>query len=198
YFTTRAYYWNISNKAGFLYRGERPKLRQRGPYVCSVTSKRIDVKFENGKVTSKKFEQAKFNKTLTNEECPTCSENDELTILNAGYLVKGKDLSQVLIPLVMNVLFARLRRQGLNNSHILLQMGQADNQLKLPYPSNPAFGSWINSSPYFASLRVKLEIPLQGSSSCSINTTIIMSRSEISMLQRLKYSQISSPRRVHL
>ena len=53
----------------------------------------------------------------------------------------------------MNVLFAGLRRQGLNNSHILLQMGQADNQLKLPYPSNPAFGSWINSSPYFASLR---------------------------------------------
>lgn len=54
------------------------KLRQRGPYVYSVTSKRIDVKFENGKVTSKKFEQAKFNKTLTNEECPTCSENDEV------------------------------------------------------------------------------------------------------------------------
>ena len=53
----------------------------------------------------------------------------------------------------MNVLFAGLRRQGLNNSHILLQMGQADNQLKLTYPSNPAFGSWINSSPYFASLR---------------------------------------------
>ena len=51
----------------------------------------------------------------------------------------------------MNVLFAGLRR--LNDSYILLQMGQTDNQLKALYPSNLAFGSWINSSPYFAYLR---------------------------------------------
>ena len=54
------------------------KLRQRGPYVYNVTSKRIDVKFESGKVTSKTFEQAKFKKTLTNEGCLTCGENDEV------------------------------------------------------------------------------------------------------------------------
>ena len=72
--------------------------------------------------------------------------------MNAGYLVKGKDLGQVLIPLVMNVLFAGLRQKGLNNSDLFSQMGQADNQLNLTYPSTLlAFGSWINSSPNFSS-----------------------------------------------
>ena len=76
--------------------------------------------------------------------------------MNAGYLVKGKDLSQVLIPLVMNVLFAELRGKGLNNSYILFQMGQADNQLNLTYPSTLlAFGSWINSSSYVSSPNFK-------------------------------------------
>ena len=77
----------------------------------------------------------------------------QLTILNAGYLTKAKDLSQVLIPLVINVLLVGLKLKGLNDSDILFQMGLTDNQLKLPYPLNPAFGSWINSSPYFAFLR---------------------------------------------
>ena len=77
----------------------------------------------------------------------------QLTILNAGYLAKAKDLSQVLIPLVINVLLVGLKLKGLNDSDILFQMGLTDNQLKLPYPLNPAFGSWINLSPYFAFLR---------------------------------------------
>lgn len=152
HYTTRVYYWNITNKDGFL-RGEKPQLRQAGPYVYSITSKQIDVKFEGAKVTSKSFEKAEFNKTRTREECATCGKDDELTILNAGYLVKGKDLSQVLIPLVMNVLFVELKLKGLNDGDILLQMGLTENQLNLTYPSNPAFGSWINSSSYFASLR---------------------------------------------
>ena len=54
----------------------------------------------------------------------------------------------------MNVLFAELREKGLNNSYILFQMGQADNQLNLTYPLTLlAFGSWINSSSNFKSLR---------------------------------------------
>ena len=77
----------------------------------------------------------------------------QLTILNAGYLAKAKDLSQVLIPLVINVLLVGLKLKGLNDSDILFQMGLTDNQLNLTYPLNPAFGSWINSSPYFAFLR---------------------------------------------
>ena len=44
-----------------------------------MVSKKVDVKFENGKVTSKSFEQAKFNKTLTEKECgKTCHENDKV------------------------------------------------------------------------------------------------------------------------
>ena len=65
----------------------------------------------------------------------------QLTILNAGYLAKEKDLSQVLIPLVINVLLVGLKLKGLNDSDILFQLGLTDNQLKLPYPLNPAFGS---------------------------------------------------------
>ena len=72
--------------------------------------------------------------------------------MNAGYLAKGKALSQALIPLVMNVLFVGLQK-SLNDSDILLQMGLTENQLNLTYPSNPAFGSWINSSQSFSSLR---------------------------------------------
>ena len=43
-----------------------------------MVSKKIDVKFEKGQVTSKSFEQAKFNKTLTEKECKTCREDDEV------------------------------------------------------------------------------------------------------------------------
>ncbi|PFX19537.1 uncharacterized protein LOC111338069 [Stylophora pistillata] len=150
-YRTRVYYWNITNKDEFFYRGEKPKLRQAGPYVYSITSKRVDVKFEDAKVTSKPFEKAEFNKKLTKEECPTCGEDDKLTVLNAGYLAQGKVLSQAIIPLMMNILFERLKRDR-NETSILRQMGQADNQLNLTYPSN-AFGSWIHSLQHFESLR---------------------------------------------
>ena len=43
-----------------------------------MVSKKVGVKFENGKVTSKSFEQAKFNKTLTLKECSSCHEDDEV------------------------------------------------------------------------------------------------------------------------
>ncbi|KAL9953295.1 hypothetical protein ACROYT_G040691 [Oculina patagonica] len=114
HFTTKAYIWNITNKEGFLYRGEKPKLVERGPYVYSIESKKVDVKFETGKVTSKSFEQAKFNKTLTEKECPTCREDDKLTVLNAAYLGlmaeagSAENFGLAFIPLVLNLIFQGL------------------------------------------------------------------------------------------
>ncbi|KAJ7315270.1 CD36, partial [Desmophyllum pertusum] len=75
--TTRAYIWHITNKDGFLYRGEKPKLVEKGPYVYSTESKKVSVEFEKGLVTSKSFDKAKFNKALTEKECPKCREDDE-------------------------------------------------------------------------------------------------------------------------
>ena len=43
-----------------------------------MESKKVGVKFENGQVTSRSFEQAKFNKTLTEKECDSCHEDDEV------------------------------------------------------------------------------------------------------------------------
>jgi len=43
-----------------------------------MVSKKVGVKFENGQVTSRSFEQAKFNKTLTENECESCHEDDEV------------------------------------------------------------------------------------------------------------------------
>lgn len=54
------------------------QLEEKGPYVYSTKSKNVNVKFENGKVTSTPFEQAKFNKTLTEKECPTCTAHDKV------------------------------------------------------------------------------------------------------------------------
>ena len=57
------------------------QLKETGPYVYSTKSKQVYVKFENGKVTSTSFDQAKFNKTLTEKECPTCTEDDKVSVL---------------------------------------------------------------------------------------------------------------------
>ena len=43
-----------------------------------MVSKKVGVRFKKGQVTSKSFEQAKFNKTLTEKECETCREDDKV------------------------------------------------------------------------------------------------------------------------
>ena len=57
------------------------QLKEIGPYIYSTKSKKVGVKFENGKVTSTSFDQAKFNKTLTKKECPKCNENDKVCFI---------------------------------------------------------------------------------------------------------------------
>ena len=54
------------------------QLEEKGPYIYTTESVKVDVKFENDRVTSKTFDKAKFNKTLTAKECPKCNENDQV------------------------------------------------------------------------------------------------------------------------
>lgn len=166
YFTNRVYIWNITNKEGFLYRQEKPKLEEKGPYIYTTESVKVDVKFENDQVTSKTFDKAKFNETLTAKECPKCSENDQLTVLNAAYLglmakfESAKGFGTAFIPVLLKLVFHALDGKTKNRNNTLLLMGKSQtDQLEFPSTATLAFGSWINSNhPYpqnatFASLK---------------------------------------------
>lgn len=154
YFTNRVYIWNITNKEGFLYRQEKPKLEEKGPYIYTTESVKVDVKFENNRVTSKTFDKAKFNETLTAKECPKCNENDQLTVLNAAYLGlmakvrSAKDFGTAFIPVILKLVFHALDGKTKNRNNTLLLMGKSHTD-QLQFPLNPtmAFGSWINSIP---------------------------------------------------
>jgi len=156
-YISKVYIWNITNKQGFLYRGETPKLVERGPYVYSMVSKKVGVRFKKGQVTSKSFEQAKFNKTLTEKECETCREDDKLTVLNAAYLGlmaeagTADNFGTAFIPLVLNLLFLGLNSTTKSLNATLLEMGKTQNRFPLNPTYNPAFGSWLNSIPNFTS-----------------------------------------------
>ncbi|CAH3030946.1 unnamed protein product [Porites evermanni] len=154
YFTNRVYIWNITNKDGFLYRQEKPKLEEKGPYIYTTKSEKVDVKFENDRVTSKTFDKAKFNKTLTDKECPKCNENDQLTVLNAAYLGliakvgSAKDFGTAFIPLILILVFHALDGKTTNRNNTLLLMGKSQtDKLEFPSTATLAFGSWINSNP---------------------------------------------------
>ncbi|XP_068729884.1 lysosome membrane protein 2-A-like isoform X1 [Montipora capricornis] len=152
--TTKVYFWNITNRDAFLYRSQKPRLKETGPYVYTTKAKQVGVKFENGKLTSTSFDQITFNKTLTKEECPKCSKHDQVTVLNSAYLGlmkefgSAKDFSIALIPLALKILFKQLtgNQTGSENS-IYIKMGQARSELELVYgSSNPAFGSWVRAN----------------------------------------------------
>ena len=73
----------------------------------------------------------------------------------------------------MNIIFGGLKLKGLNDSDILVQMGQTDNQLGLGSASNLAFGSWISSHPLFSnSLRKNYTVvEMNGLYGALLNTT---------------------------
>lgn len=73
----------------------------------------------------------------------------------------------------MNIIFGGLKLKGLNDSDILVQMGQTDNQLGLGPASNLAFGSWISSHPLFNnSLRKNYSVvEMNGLYGALLNTT---------------------------
>jgi len=80
-------------------------------------------------------------------------------VLNAAYLGlmaeagSAENFGTAFIPLVLNLLFYRLNLKTKSLNVTLLEMGKTQNQFSLNPDYNPAFGSWLNSNPAFASPR---------------------------------------------
>jgi len=80
-------------------------------------------------------------------------------VLNAAYLGlmaeagSAENFGTAFIPLVLNLLFYRLNLTTKSLNVTLLEMGKTQNQFSLNPDYNPAFGSWLNSNPAFASPR---------------------------------------------
>ena len=80
-------------------------------------------------------------------------------MLNAAYLGlmteagTADNFGTAFIPLVLNLLFYRLSLTTKSPSETLIRMGKTQNQFQFNPTYNPAFGSWLNSIPQFASLR---------------------------------------------
>ena len=80
-------------------------------------------------------------------------------MLNAAYLGlmaeagTADNFGTAFIPLVLNLLFYNLNSTTKSLSETLIQMGKTQNQFQFNPTYNPAFGSWLNSIPQFASLR---------------------------------------------
>ena len=70
---------DISSKSFIIVSCLSFQLEERGPYVYTTTSRKIEVKFDaSGKVTYKTFQQQKFNEEMTSKLCPKCHENDKV------------------------------------------------------------------------------------------------------------------------
>lgn len=80
-------------------------------------------------------------------------------MLNAAYLGlmaqagSADNFGTAFIPLVLNLLFYGLNSTTKSLMTTLLEMGKTQNKFQLNPNYNPAFGSWLNSNPTFASLR---------------------------------------------
>ncbi|KAL9950866.1 hypothetical protein ACROYT_G043436 [Oculina patagonica] len=153
--TTKIYYWHIKNKEGFLYKRELPQLEERGPYVYTTMSRKIEVKFDaSGKVTFKTFKQQKFNEEMTSKLCPECQEDDKLNIISLAHLglmnrVKTADaFSSVFIPVALNHLLRDMDSKLGDRNATLSQLGNVKSTVSpVNCSCNPAFGPWLKSKP---------------------------------------------------
>ncbi|XP_076442908.1 uncharacterized protein LOC143281562 [Babylonia areolata] len=84
----RLYYQHVRNPEEFLYHGAHPVVEERGPYVYEERETREDVQFSVTEVTYRLSRSHHFSDSLTAKECPACTENDTLTVVNTDYLRK--------------------------------------------------------------------------------------------------------------
>ncbi|XP_064622433.1 uncharacterized protein LOC135484716 [Lineus longissimus] len=81
------YFWHIDNSHAFLFEEAQAKVELRGPYVYRETGTKVGVGFYGGRVSFKEMTTQIFDQKLTFKECgPTCTEQDELTVINTPYL----------------------------------------------------------------------------------------------------------------
>ncbi|RUS81184.1 hypothetical protein EGW08_011049 [Elysia chlorotica] len=82
----RIFYWTLLNPQGFLYMAEKPRFAQRGPYVYKARESKYDVSFNGPQVSYRLRRRYVFDPDSTSSECPTCSQDDTLTILSPWYI----------------------------------------------------------------------------------------------------------------
>mgnify|MGYP002803979482 CR=1 FL=1 len=141
---TKLYYWDITNKEDFLYNGKLPKLRERGPYVYKQATQEINVNFSSKTRSSKRWKkQAKFFKE---ESCKDCEEDDQITVLNMGYLglmnayESDEAFALFHLPNTISSILKQFKNcyETLGNSVTVWQ-----DPLKSTW-TDPGFGAWIN------------------------------------------------------
>ncbi|XP_071081026.1 uncharacterized protein [Haliotis cracherodii] len=85
----RIYFWVLENKEGFLFHGEEPKVKERGPYVYRETEEKTDITFNVNEVWLKLRRRNVFDASLTAYECGfDCTEQEPLTVINQDFLQK--------------------------------------------------------------------------------------------------------------
>lgn len=51
---------------------------ERGPYIYTTKTKKIEIKFGTGTVSFKQYKTQSFDAKATALKCPKCSENDQV------------------------------------------------------------------------------------------------------------------------
>ncbi|XP_014785503.1 uncharacterized protein LOC106880172 isoform X1 [Octopus bimaculoides] len=83
----RIYYFVIDNVDDYLYRKQKPKIREVGPYVYKESRKHTQIDLLGSKLSYEILRQQTFDEHQTRLECGiNCHENDKLNIFNLEYL----------------------------------------------------------------------------------------------------------------
>ncbi|CAB3365854.1 Hypothetical predicted protein [Cloeon dipterum] len=78
----KVYIWEVENPDGVLLHGEKPKMKETGPYTYLLNKTKENIKFsEDGNFVE--FEQRTFYEFVP-ELSPNLSEDDEVTVLNSA------------------------------------------------------------------------------------------------------------------
>ncbi|GAB1597701.1 hypothetical protein Ahia01_000046800 [Argonauta hians] len=83
----RIYYFVIDNRDDYLFRRQKPKIREVGPYVYRESRKHTQIDLMGSKLSYEIVRWQTFDEHQTLQECGRhCHENDMLTLLNLEYL----------------------------------------------------------------------------------------------------------------
>ncbi|KAK3730153.1 hypothetical protein QZH41_016926, partial [Actinostola sp. cb2023] len=128
-------------------------FEERGPYIYTTTTKKINVIFQPGLLSYKQYTKQEFDATLTKEKCPECSENDKMTVLNMAYIglmtrFKGdQKFSMFMIPNIVQGYVRGLDSKLGSRPTALAYLGNV--RAPLNTPGDPAFGPWLGKNPAF-------------------------------------------------
>ncbi|XP_065348571.1 platelet glycoprotein 4-like [Cloeon dipterum] len=85
----KVYIWEVENPDRVLLYGEKPKMKEAGPYTYLLNRAKENIKFsEDGNFVE--FEQRTFYEFSPELSGPNLSEDDEVTVLNSALMRNGK------------------------------------------------------------------------------------------------------------